>query len=331
MQAVMTARGPIAPEDLGMVLMHEHVFINMMMEERSTGLLNDYTLMADEVGAFSRAGGGTLVELTTAELTSGASPDPAGRYGGRPATGHAEGGARAINNVLSLVRLSEEVDVHVVIGTGHYRDPFIDQPWFDRAGTQRLTEQIVRDLVVGFSDTGVKAGIIGEVGADRWYVSAAEERAFRAAGRAQRSTGVAVTTHAARWPVGIDQLDILVSEGADPRRVIIGHCDMVNIPEYHEEIARRGAFVQFDTIRGNTEYDTNNRVNLVVNMAQKGYLSQVLLSHDNCHRTHLHITGGAGYDFVPGQFAAALMRAGLSQGDIEQLLVHNPRRALAGD
>jgi phosphotriesterase-related protein len=331
MNEVMTARGPIAADQLGVTLMHEHIFINEMLEERPIGLLHDYELMTQEVDYFTAAGGGTIVELSTAELTSGASPDPTGRFSGVPSTGYAENGSREPNQVLNLVRLSEQTGVHLVLGAGHYRDPYLDRTHIDRRSVDQIAETIINEVTEGFAGTGVRAGIIGEIACDRWHVSAAEERSFRAAARAQRATGLAVTTHASRWPVGIEQLDILTDEGADPRRVIIGHSDTVNIPEYHEAIAARGAFVEFDTIRGNPEFDLQRRVTLVMNLVRKGFLDRILLSHDVCTRPHLHYTGGEGYDYVPTHFARILVDAGLDAAEVEQLLVHNPRRALTGE
>jgi phosphotriesterase-related protein len=131
--------------------------------------------------------------------------------------------------------------------------------------------------------------------------------------------------------VGIEQLDLLTGEGADPRRVVIGHSDTVNIPEYHEAIAARGAFVQFDTIRGYPEFDLRRRVSLVMNLVRKGFLDRILLSHDVCTLPQLHYAGGGGYDFVPTHFARALVEAGLDTAEVEHLLVHNPRRALSGE
>lgn len=329
MTTVSTVLGEIPAEQLGMTLMHEHIFINLMREDREGGLLNDYELMKQEVSAFTAAGGGTIVELTTAELTSGASSDPTGRYSGQPATGYPEDGRRSVNCVLSLVELSRDVGLNIVLGTGHYRDPYLENAWFDRIGTQGIVERMVADLTTGIGETGVRAGIIGEIGADKWYLSAAEERSFRAAGLTQKATGAAVSTHAARWPVGIDQLDVLVASGADPERVIIGHSDTVNIPEYHEEIAKRGAFVQFDTIRGG-EYATQRRVGYVLNLARKNLLDHVLLSHDVDCLSSLRVGGGCGYDLVPTTFSAELKRAGLSQDDLDLILIENPRRALTG-
>ena len=326
----MTATGAVEPRELGIVLMHEHVFINMLSERRPEGLLNDYALMRQELEAFVKVGGRTIVDLTTAELTHGAAPDPAGTLSGSPSTGYAEDGSRSRHHVLAVQRIAAETGLNIILGTGHYRDPFIDTAWFDRHSVEQIAEQMVHDIDEGMAQTGVRAGIIGEIGADKWYLSAAEERSSRAAARAHARTGLTVSTHAAKWPVGIAQLDLLTASGVDPARIIVGHCDTVNLPEYHREIARRGAYVQLDNIRCATEYDLTMRVGFVVALVRAGYLDQILLSHDICKRSHLAISGGGGFDFVPRVFVPALKQAGLDQGEIDRILVDNPRRALTG-
>ncbi|MEV0133238.1 hypothetical protein AB0H83_32840 [Dactylosporangium sp. NPDC050688] len=310
--------------------MHEHVFLNLIPEFRGVGLLNDADLMARELEAFAAAGGGAMVELTGAELTVGAAPDPGGHFRGVADSGFPEHGTRTVNHVLALAEISERTGVHLILGTGHYRDPYLTDGWLDRRSATDIAQRLIADLTEGFPGTSVRAGIIGEIGADKWFISPAEERSFRAAARAHRATGVPITTHAARWPVGVAQLDLLAEEDVDPRNVIIGHCDGVNIPEYHLAIAQRGAFVQFDTIRGGGAYDVELRVACVMRLARAGHLDQILLSQDVCRRDHLSATGGCGYVYILNRFRAELGRAGLDDGEIEQLLIGNPQRALGG-
>jgi phosphotriesterase-related protein len=328
MPPAMTVTGPVEADALGHVLPHEHVFINLLAEYRAEGLLNDATRMAEELTAFREVGGGTLVELTPAELTAGAAPDPLGLYRKVPEPAPGPPGSRAAANVHELRALATETGVNIIMGTGHYRDPYLDKAWFDRTSVDEIADGIVRELTDGVAGTGVRAGIIGEIGADRWYVSAAEERSFRAAARAHQRTGVPITTHAARWPVGTAQLDILVSEGVDPLRVIIGHCDGVNIPEYHRDLARRGAYVQYDLIRGADAWETASRVRMVVGMVRDGLIDHVLLSHDVCGVKQLKTAGGWGYTFIRTRFTELLAEAGLDAGEIDQIVVDNPRRAL---
>jgi phosphotriesterase-related protein len=301
---VMTVTGPVDPSELGMTLMHEHLFINLLKEYRRDGLLHDVDLMCEEVARFRNAGGGTIVDVTSEEL-------------GR--------------NPAGLRTVSQRTGVKIVMGCGHYRDPYLDRSWFDRTDADSVAKLIEADIMHGAEGTDVRSGIIGEIGADRWYVSTAEERSFRGAARAQDHTGLTITTHAARWTVGRAQLKILLQEGADPRRIIIGHCDSVPDLDYQEEIARNGSYVEFDTIRGGSEYDLDRVVSYVMNLFKKGFENRILLSHDVCLRSQLSIYGGCSYDFIPVKFVPRLKEAGLSNADIETLLIHNPRQALTGE
>lgn len=327
---VNTARGSVDASSLGRTLPHEHIYLNLLSDFRGTGLLNDPQLMEGEVRAFRDAGGTTIVDLTPSELTVGGAPDPTGRFIGHHDSGYADHGTRTLNNVLALRELSERTGVNVVLGTGHYRDPYFRSSWLSRRSVEEVAERMILDVAEGFPGSDVRAGIVGEIGNDQWQMSALEERSFRAAGRAHRATGVTVSTHAPNWPMGMMQLDMLAEESVDPQRVIVGHCDTVNIPEYHLAIARRGAYVQFDTIRGGANYDIERRAGFVVHLVRAGFLSQILLSHDVCRRDHLKSMGGFGFVYIFEHFRAVLGELGLETDEMESILVDNPRRALGG-
>ena len=212
-------------------------------------------------------------------------------------------------------------------GAGYYRRAYFP-PEVDELSTDALADVIVRDIEEGTD--GVRAGIIGEIGCDR-YVSALEERSFRAAARAHRRTGLTITTHAARWPVGTAQLDLLVEEGVDPSRVVIGHCDMVPDHDYHLALVARGAWIQFDTVQGVHEWDTQQRLGWLRSLADAGHLDRVLLSQDVCLRSDYAAMGGPGYAYVVTTFADRLRDAGFDDADITTLTVDNPRRMLSGE
>ncbi|MGH3624587.1 MAG: hypothetical protein ACRDQ5_22840, partial [Sciscionella sp.] len=208
---------------------------------------------------------------------------------------------------------------------------YLDRDWFDRTGTEQIAALMVRDLEEGFPGTGVRAGVIGEIGSERWYLSTAEERSFRAAALACRRTGAAITTHAFRWPVGIAQLDLLRSEGVDPARVIIGHCDTVPMPAYHAEIAARGAYVQFDTFhRCTDERELNLRIGYVLALVSAGHLDRILVSHDLFLGEHLARHGGLGLSFIPQRLPGLMVKAGLSTAQVDRILITNPASALTG-
>ena len=296
----MTVLGPVDSGELGVTLPHEHVFLDLTREYRGDGLLNDPVLAAHELALYAEAGGRTVVDVTSVGLAR----DPA-----------------------ALRSMATRTGLNIVMGCGFYRRAYFP-PAVDELSTDAVADWIVRDIEEGVD--GVRAGIIGEIGCDR-VMTALEERSFRAAARAQRRTGLTITTHAARWPVGLPQLDLLMEEGVDPRRVVVGHCDMVPDHDYHLELARRGAFVQFDTVQGASEYDTRCRLDWIRSLAEEGYLDRVLLSQDVCLRSDYAAFGGPGYAYVVTGFADRLRDEGFEKADLDQLLVDNPRRMLTGE
>ncbi|WP_326822087.1 hypothetical protein OHA77_03545 [Streptosporangium sp. NBC_01639] len=303
MTHVVTVTGECAAEDLGFVLPHEHLFLDLVQEYRGDGLLNDREAAVEDLRSYATAGGGALIDCST----RGLNPQPEW-----------------------VAEVSRRTGVKIVMGCGFYRDPYLRPEWIDRTTVSALADELIHEVEHGFGTTGVRPGIIGEIGADREYISAAEERSFRAAARTHHATGLTITTHAARWPVGIPQLDLLAEEGVAPQRVIIGHCDTVADPDYHLEVARRGAYVQFDCIRKGPEWDLQSRVRYVLNLVENGFADRVLISHDVCLNSHLEVRGGGGYTLILREFLPRLRDAGLSDELIEQITVHNPANALVG-
>lgn len=301
MPHVMTVSGPVDAEDLGVTLPHEHVFLNLMLEYKKEGVLNDEVLARRELEQLHEFGCRSLVDCTSVELDR----DP-----------------------LALRRMAEATGLNIVMGCGHYRDPYLDRDLLDRRGVDGLAADLISEIQDGFEGSGIRPGVIGEVGSNHKWISATEERALRIAGKAHLATGLTIMTHAARWPLGLQQLAILKEMGVDPRGIVIGHCDMVPSPEYHEAIAASGAFVAFDTIRGESEYAIDSRVGWVMNLARKGHLEQVLLSHDVCLTSIYTAYGGEGYTFLFREFVPRLRAAGLGDEEIEMLTVRNPARML---
>lgn len=310
---VNTVLGPVAASELGVTLVHEHVFVNLLREMRSDGWLGDGVVAVEELKRLRDAGGRTVVDTTNRGL--GRQPE-------------------------ALRAVSERTGLHIITGTGMYRHQYYDHDWVDRNSVGAIANWMTSEIDDGIEGTGVRAGIIGEIGCDE-YITAHEERIFRASARAQQRTGVAISTHAARWPVGHAQLDLLEAEGADLRRVIVGHSDSVTSPtwfsrsdatDYHESLARRGPFVAFDHFGGwATPADDQRAMDYVVHLVKQGFVSQVLVSQDICFKSSLHVSGGNGYDYLLTVIVPKLRERGIADDVLQTILVDNPRRALAGD
>ncbi len=304
MATVMTVTGPIEGQDLGLTLMHEHLFLDLTKDTwNNNNFLSDPDLTLQELQRYKDAGGITLVDQTN----RGLGQDP-----------------------LAVRDMAERSGLNIILGSGWYREPYYE-PYLYRWKTDRIAEQIVRDVTEGIDDTGVRSGIIGEIGAHFTWISPVEERMLRAAGRAQKQTGVTLTLHATRAPLGLDQLDILQEEGVDPRRVVVGHAQSYPHHEYHVAVARRGAFLTFDRMGITNEYERQRNVRLIVALIDAGFVKHVMLSQDVCYKSDLIAYGGLGYGFVPTGFSDVLRAAGVTDEQVHQMLVENPRRALTGE
>jgi phosphotriesterase-related protein len=305
---VMTVTGPIPPDRVGFTLPHEHTGIYLWhVPERSDywELTPDEPLLVDELADFRRRGGSTLVDLT---------PDGVGRDPER------------------LRRLSSRSGVQLVMGCGWYRGSYYPpEARIDRRTVDDLAAELIAEFTDGVAETGVHPGIIGEIGVDKVWVSALEERVHRAAARAALATGMAISTHGIQSAVGLDQLRIFTEEGVDPARVVIGHADSYPVLDHYLTLLDRGANLEFDFIghRFGTEEAAEPRlIELIVELLERGYGGQLLLSQDVAHNSQLRANGGSGYAYLQQHFLPSLRTAAVAEGEIAQMTIENPRRIL---
>lgn len=301
MSGVQTVLGAVDSAELGVVLPHEHLFINMYRITRNTShVLDDMDSAVDDLCAFRAAGGASIVELTN----NGIARDP-----------------------IRLAEASRRSGVHVIMGCGWYREPFYD-PRLQSISTESIAVELCEEINHGID--GIRPGVIGEIGADREFVSGIEERVLRAAGRASTRTGAAVITHAVKSAVGLAQLDILEEEGVDLRRVAVSHCDSYLHTDYHLAIASRGAYVSFDRHNGRNPLLQRRRIEAVTALIRAGHADRVLLSQDVCHIEDRSEAGGPGFTYVLGHVVPALVAEGVRRELVEGILRDNPQRLLSG-
>lgn len=309
MAHVQTVLGPIDPAELGFTLPHEHTQIALWhIPDRWDywQLTRDEPVILEELAAYRAAGGSGLVDLTPPGV--GRDPD-------------------------WLAGLARASGLHLVMGAGWYRGAYYPaETLIDRRSVDALADELVREATDGVGDTGIRPGILGEIGTDKPWVSALEERVHRAVGRAARRTGLAITTHAVLSPVGLDQLALFEAEGADPTRVVIGHADSYPSLDHYLAIVGRGASVEFDflgmTFTPAERHGEGRVVALLCELLARGHVERVLLSQDVCHDTQLRRYEGHGYTYLSETFLPRLRAAGVSDAEIETMTVANPRRLL---
>ena len=305
---VMTVSGPIPPDRLGFTLPHEHTGIFLWHIEKRWDyweLTPDEDLLIEELRDLRRRGGGTLVDLTL----DGVGRDP-----------------------HRLRRLASATGLNVVMGSGWYRGAhYPPEALIDRRSVDDLADAIVMEFEKGVADTGIRPGIIGEIGTDKPWVSALEERVHRAAARASLRTGMAITTHGVQSAVGLAQLKIFTEEGVDPSRVVIGHADSYHDLDFYLAVLATGANLEFDFLghRFGTEEALEPRlVETIVELLERGFAPQLLLSQDVCHNSQLKANGGFGYVYLHQHFLPTLRTAAVGEGEIRAMTIENPARIL---
>ncbi len=304
MTAVMTVTGPVDPAELGPIHSHEHVlwdYFNMIASYDC--VLDDAAIATDELRRLAAVGTGTVVDASTVGIRT---------------------------NVGLLPRIATESGVNIVLGTGWYRERLYPRVVHELASAH-LAEILIGEITEGIADTGVRAGIIGEIGTERGCITPAEERVFRAAARAHHETGVAILTHTTHFgELALDQIDLLADAGVAPDRIVISHLGDRSDPELLLCIAARGVYMSIDNI-GYTEagYPGDDvRADNVVRLVRGGHGDRVVLGTDISTKSALTAFGGSGYTRLHDSFLPMLRDRGLDDDELRALTTDNMAAAL---
>ena len=360
---IQTVLGEISEDEAGVTLPHEHVFIDLHcywkdprdrkslelakrkvtistlgdLRENPEAIEDNMVVdsvkdVSDELQIFKTAGGRTIVDATTVGI-------------GR--------------NPRSLKKAAEKSGVNLVAGCGYYVS--LSQPKPIRnwpAG--KMTRRIIDDITKGIDDTGIRAGVIGEIGALNDEPDKIEIKSLAAAGRAQEETGAGVVLHTNPRAVHI-LLDILQDNGADLKKVAAAHADSLlsristGYPvdgkkerysteermQHYKDLAGRGVMFAFDGF--GVEYwnvsKTSGelysrprdiqRVEQIAELVKEGLVQNILISQDNCFKSLMTKFGGFGWEHTLKRIVPLLGWAGLSEEEVDQIIVGNPKKLLA--
>ena len=312
MTQVETVRGPVDVADLGTTLMHEHVFV--LNEE----IRQNYPAYWDEDVRVSHAVA-KLNEAVAAGITTIADPTVIGL-------------GRDIGRIKRVAALTK---MNIIVATGLYT--FNDVPFYFRyrgrrmtaSGEDPMTELFVADISDQIAGTGVRAAFL-KCAVDEPGLTRGVERVLRAVARAHVLTGAPVTVHT--HPMsrnGLDVIQVLTEEGADLTRVVIGHSGDSDDPDYLAEVADAGCLLGMDRFGIGRSPALAVRADVIAELCRRGYADRIVLSHDtSCFidwYTHDESTAG-NYTYIHDRVLPALAERGVSAGQMNAMLVLNPRR-----
>jgi phosphotriesterase-related protein len=340
---VQTVLGLIEPSQLGVTLAHEHLLVdfryNFVEPEDPTRkavahaqlsmenigwvrynwssnldntIIDDESLVSRELGYFKARGGRSVVDATSV----GIKRNPAG-----------------------LAQIAKETVLNIIMGAGYYLAPTHPKDMSERR-VESLAEETERDVMEGADGTRVKSGVIGEVGCS-WPWHDNERKALRAAASASKKTGAPLMVHVGRNEAApFEIVDELEKAGMDLSHTILCHIDRT-VFDMHKlvELAKTGAYLEFDLFGHEISGypftpdkfmpSDGDRVARVKTLLDKGLVRQVLLAQDICYKHRLVKYGGHGYAHILENVAPRMKNSGVSQVEIDTMLIQNPARALA--
>jgi len=304
MPDLITTLGPKRASELGMILPHEHVFVDLRTCDQpgyAQAVAADViALMAPELFSAQAAGVTALVECTPVGV-----------------------GRRA--DILKAV--SEASGFPLVVPTGIYREPWVPG-WAHTASENALYEWMLGELTGQIEQSGVRAGFV-KLSAGDDGITDCEAKILRAAARAASATGAAIGSHTIRGRVVRDQLDIIEAGGYTAERFIWIHASAEPDFALNLELARRGAWIEYDWI-GDPATDAGF-VDRIVRMLDAGLGDRLLLSHDRGWYDPAQPGGGTPkpFTYISQHFLPKLRAAGLDDATIRMLTHDNPFRAFA--
>lgn len=337
---VQTVLGLIDANDLGVTLAHDHVLIDgtfmyVEPEEMSQkGLaqqkitlqnrgwvaynwtsswdnveLKDEQIAVSELQKFVAAGGQSIIDPTNIGLGR----DPS-----------------------ALARIARLTKTHIVMGAGYYIGTTHPDD-MDERSDETITAEIIADIDDGVADSAIRAGLIGEIGCTYpWLPN--EKKSLRAAVAAQLATGAALMVHPGRDPRSPVEIAELVDQaGGDLTRTIICHIDRTCLDRtWLTELASTGCYLEYDLFGNESSFYPPNpavdmpsdaqRMDVILWHFEHGLEDQVLLSHDIATKHRLQAYGGLGYDHLITNVVPRLRARGLSEQQVNRLIVENPAR-----
>lgn len=342
--SIMTVIGEVKAENFGKTLPHEHLkidlrklvdapvedngvfFRKMKPEIRYTvysdpysvldnAVYSSYKMMLEELEIYKSFGGKSIVDVTLDEIGR----DP-----------------------LFLKRLSLDSGVNIVMGCGYYLGALHGEK-LKNAPVREIAEKMIRDIFYGVGNTGVKAGVIGEIGTSA-CITESEYKCVDAAGIACVETGKAIHFHTSLWERnGLEIVKRLCSKGVPSEKICINHVDVNLREDYVIALMDQGAYVEFDNfgkeffiparadgvLKGRFAYDLE-RCELIKKLVDKGYEKRILISNDICLKSMFCHYGGNGFGHVFSTVETMLADCGISQNTIKNLTEINPVVFLEG-
>lgn len=300
---IRTVLGDIAKDELGFTLAHEHLILDLdWVRKDGVSYIENINEVIPEIQMAQKQGIEAVFEVSTIDMK---------------------------RDVEKLKKISEKTGLKIVCSTGYYLSEY-HPAWLSDASKEEVAEVYIKELIEGIDDTDIKAGFIAEIASSPNSFVGQEKKILEAAAIASVKTGFAVSTHTGR-PNAIETIETLIKGGVDPDKIIIGHQDLIDDPEYHLSLLKYGVNIAFDTCGKVAYMPDETRAMNALKLVEAGYEDHLVLSNDVSRHTYFTIFGGKGYLAVMGSVVPLMKEYGIKEETIEKFLKANPERIVNND
>lgn len=339
---VQTVLGLMDPEQLGRTMTHEHLTMsfeccyfppragdepvaedpfhmrhmhwlrqNPYSSHENLLLLQETAAVRDELLAYRRSGGGAIVENTTMGIE---------------------------RDLPTLKQLAKDTGVHIIAGAGYYVDCTHSEDT-RRTSVEKLSDIIVSEVLHGADGTDIRCGVIGEIGTC-WPITESEKKVLKATAHAQAQLGCPVIIHPGRNPAApFEVVRILQEAGGDISKTVMSHLDRTIFDEGQLlEFAKLGSYLEYDLFGMETlnyAYDPtvdmpsdSQRVKTLGFLIKEGYEDKMVIAHDIHTKNRLTKYGGHGYSHILNNIVPKMLARGISQHQVDKILIDNPKHWL---
>jgi len=340
MTKIQTVTGEIEKKDLGVIAPHEHLFIDINFEEippkteeekelfyspvslnnidilrrnpflvKDNLVIDDFDTAVSEMKRFKKAGGTTVVDLTNIGIK---------------------------RDLKKIKKVSEESGVQVIAGCGLYTSLSVPEP-YSKMSEDEIATMMINEIKNGDPDTGIKPGVIGEIGTSE-TIDELEEKSLRGAAYANLQTHLPIYIHTYSWSqASLEAIDILTKEGVKPEQICICHLDVEFDRDYLKKVFDKGVYAMFDNfgkeyyfsaqdaVFAGGPFETDrDRVRMIKEMIMENHTNRLMLATDVCLKSLLHAYGGWSYDHIFTNIIPMMENEGVSKEDIDTIINKNP-------
>jgi phosphotriesterase-related protein len=344
--SIITVNGKVKKEDLGITLPHEHLFLDMSFyckdsedvnirelskqkvnldnlyfirrnpfSMRDNFILSNEDLITSEVLEFKKAGGSTIIDLTTIGLS---------------------------RSPISVRNVSNLTGINIILGCGYYISSSLPNYILEKPESV-LVKDMLKEIYYGVENTNIKPGVIGEIGMEA-VIEDWDKKILKAIVKVQKETCFPIFIHIAAVPFtgftgkleGLKVIDILEKNGANLEKVVICHTDAQIDLNYIKKILSSGAYIEFDHF--NEEFYIEScdfifdrdidRVKAIKALIEDGYIKRILISQDICIKTNLISFGGGGYAYILNYIVPIMLKRGIGRESVDTIMIENPKELL---